>query len=239
MKFSKIVLIDDEPDILDLLQYNLEKERAQVKAFCSGLEAMAYISNERPDVIVCDWMMDDIDGLEMCRQLKMNQELCCIPFVMLTAKDHEADIVSALEMGAEDYIVKPVKMKELIVRLKKILKRQKPPMEFSVKTTQEKPEQSDNLLKYKEIKIDVDKHQVHVDDKNVDLTYSEFKLLQLLISRSGRVYSRNQIIEKLNGMDYIATERSVDVQIVGLRKKIGSLKNYLETVRGVGYRMKD
>ncbi len=158
---------------------------------------------------------------------------------MLTAKDHEADIVTALEMGAEDYIVKPVKMKELIVRLKKILKRQNPPVEITVKTSQEKTEKSENLLTYKEIRIDVDRHQVHVDDKNVDLTYSEFKLLQLLISRSGRVYSRNQIIEKLNGMDYIATERSVDVQIVGLRKKIGYLKNYLETVRGVGYRMKD
>lgn len=239
MKFSKIILIDDESDILEMLKYNLEKERAMIKTFTSGLEALIYISNEKPDVIVCDWMMDDIDGLEVCRRLKMNSELCYIPFVMLTARDHEADIVSALEMGAEDYIVKPVKIKELIVRLKKILKRQIPPMDFSVATSVQNPKESDNLLRYNEIKIDIDKHQVLIDDENIDLTYSEFKLLQLLISHSGRVFSRNQIIEKLNGLDYIATERSVDVLIVGLRKKIGYLKNYLETVRGVGYRMKD
>lgn len=237
MKSSKIVIIDDEADVLEMLKYNLELEKTFVYTFLSGKKALEYIRENPPDIIVCDWILDDIEGLELCRALKMDVALCDIPFVMLTGKGHEADVVTALEMGAEDYIIKPIRIKELIVRLKKILKRNKIASEQQ-HSLQGLPDNS-SLITYNEITIDIEKYQVFMNDTEVELTYSEFKLLQLFITRKGKVYSRNQIIEKLNGMDYMATERSVDVQIVGLRKKMGNLKNYLETVRGVGYRMKD
>lgn len=236
-KPPKIVVIDDEKDILDLLKYSFDRERANVRTFTTGGEALQHIRTDIPDIIICDWMMDDMEGIDVCRYLKMEPELSHIPFIMLTAKDHEADIVSALEMGADDYILKPIKIKELIVRVKKIIKRNEsretdPKQETS-------PKGNSNILKYNEITMDLEKYKVFINDELIDLTYSEFKLLQLLIYRKGRVYSRMQIIETLNGIDYMATERSVDVQIVGLRKKLMVLKDYLETVRGVGYRMKD
>jgi DNA-binding response OmpR family regulator len=232
-----IVVIDDEKDILDLLKYSFNRERANVITFTSGGEALQHIKSNIPDIIICDWMMDDMEGIDICRYLKMEPELSQIPFIMLTAKDHEADIVSALEMGADDYILKPIKIKELIIRVKKIIKRNE------IKETNQKQETSPkgnkNIITYNEITMDLEKYKVFINEQLIDLTYSEFKLLQLLIHRKGRVYSRMQIIESLNGIDYMATERSVDVQVVGLRKKLMILKDYLETVRGVGYRMKD
>lgn len=237
MKSSKIVIIDDEADVLEMLKYNLELEKTFVYTFLSGKKALDHIRENPPDIIVCDWILDDIEGLELCRALKMDAALCDIPFVMLTGKGHEVDVVTALEMGAEDYIIKPIRIKELIVRLKKILKRHKTASQQKDASLKNFPDNS-NIITYNEITIDIEKYQVFMNNTEVELTYSEFKLLQLFITRKGKVYSRNQIIEKLNGMDYMATERSVDVQIVGLRKKMGSLKNYLETVRGLGYRMR-
>ncbi len=237
MEHSKIVIIDDEEDILELLKYNLNKERASVRTFTRGDEAYNYISKHKVDGIICDWMLEDIDGLEICRRVKLNPELRNIPFVMLTARGDEIDVVTALELGAEDYIVKPIRIKELMTRLKKIIRRSKNHEAqqlpaYALTTT-------DHLIEYKDIAMNIDKHLVSICETPVELTYSEFKLLQLLISRPGKVFSRNQIIEKLNGMDYIATERSVDVQVVGLRRKIGKYKACLETVRGVGYRIRN
>lgn len=237
MKSLKIVVIDDNEDILELLKYNLNQEKASVITFTKGNEAFNYINQKKPDAIICDWMLEDIDGLEICRRVKMNPELRNIPFIMLTARGDEIDVVTALELGAEDYIVKPIRIRELTTRLKKIIRRSKNNEKQNLNVSNTSLHESS--IHYKDIAMDIDRHTVSIAEESLELTYSEFKLLQLLISRPGKVFSRSQIIEKLNGIDYIATERSVDVQVVGLRKKIGKYKGYLETVRGVGYRIKD
>ena len=240
MKSSNIVVIDDEKDILELIKYNLEKERATVQVFSSGREALTSIRNQAPDLIICDWMIDDMDGLDICRYLKREPCLMHIPFIMLTARGDEIDAVTALELGADEYLVKPIRIKELITRLKKVMQRSQTPAEPMARPVDyQLPEKADKVLRFKELIINIDQYKAYAEGETLDLTHSEFKLLQLLINRPGKVYTRNQIIEKLNGLDYFATERSIDVQVVGLRKKLGKYKDYLETVRGVGYRMQE
>jgi DNA-binding response OmpR family regulator len=239
MKFSTIVVIDDEADILELIRYNLEKEKAVVRTFTSGTEAVRMMHEQAPDLILCDWMMDDIDGLDLCRIVKRDPLLSHIPFVMLTARGDEIDAVTALELGADEYLTKPIRIKELTTRIRKILKRTAPPDAVSDKPTAQSAIPNDKLLLFKQLTINIDHHKAFIDTDPLDLTYTEFKLLQLLISKPGRVYTRNQIMEKVNGMDYYATERSIDVQVAGLRKKLGIYKEFLETVRGVGYRMQE
>ncbi|MEM9832715.1 MAG: response regulator transcription factor [Bacteroidota bacterium] len=249
MKDTTIAIIDDQEDILELLEYNLTKERAQVRTFTSGYEGLAFISESLPDAIICDWMLEDIDGIEICREVKRQEQLEHIPFIMLTARSDEIDAVIALEVGADDYIAKPVRIKELISRIKRSLKQRQSIPESKVSSssaplqptpsTEEEGEPSPPKLCFKKLTVDVEKYKAHLDDIELNLTYTEFKLLQLFVAKPGRVYSRHQIIEKLNGLDYIVTERSIDVQIVGLRKKLGKYKDYLETVRGVGYRLSD
>ncbi|WP_224994934.1 response regulator transcription factor [Cesiribacter sp. SM1] len=236
MESKSIVVVDDEADILELLKYNFEKEGARVQVFSSGNAAYAYLKDHLPDLIVSDWMMPDLDGLELYQRLEKEPGFKGIPYVILTARSLEEEVVKALELGVDDCIVKPVRIKELIARVKRLVHRQK---KSGLEDTHEKNTAAgDHLLKYREIAMNLEQHKVYVDASHIDLTYSEFKLLQLLISRKGKVYSRNQIIENLNGMDCGATERSVDVQVVGLRKKIEPLRSYLETVRGIGYRMR-
>lgn len=240
MKLSKIIVIDDEEDILELIQYNLEKERATVQTFTSGREALKAIQKSAPDVVICDWMMDDIDGLDLCRVMKRDPLLAKIPFVMLTARSDEIDAVTALELGADEYLTKPIRMRELITRIKKILGRAAPVDADSSTTALLTPQLSgDKLLFFRKLSMNIENYKVAIDEESLSLTFTEFRLLQLLISRPGRVYSRNQIMEKLNGIDYFATERSIDVQVAGLRKKLGPYKDFLETVRGVGYRMQE
>lgn len=241
MKFSKIIVIDDEEDILELIQYNLVKERAIVETFTSGKEALKTMQRSTPDLVICDWMMDDIDGLDLCRLLKRDPHLAQIPFVMLTARGDEIDAVTALELGADEYLTKPIRMRELITRVKKILSRTNITELVPVVPSPQLPIQTpgDKLITFKGLRMNIENHKVSLEDEDLDLTFTEFRLLQLLISRPGRVYSRNQIMEKLNGIDYFATERSIDVQVAGLRKKLGAYKDFLETVRGVGYRMQE
>jgi DNA-binding response OmpR family regulator len=244
MKFSKIIVIDDEEDILDLIRYNLEKERAAVETFTSGKEALKAIRQSAPTLIICDWMMGDIDGLDLCRILKRDPVLSQIPFVMLTARSDEIDTVTALELGADEYLTKPIRMRELMTRIQKIITRNReanavPPVSPLPTPPAPTPATSDKLLVFKELSINIENHKVMIGDEDISLTFTEFRLLQLLISRPGRVYSRNQIMEKVNGIDYFATERSIDVQVAGLRKKLGPYKDCLETVRGVGYRMQE
>jgi DNA-binding response OmpR family regulator len=241
MKFSKIIVIDDEEDILELIRYNLEKERATVETFTSGKKALNTIQQSLPDLVICDWMMDDIDGLDLCRLLKRDSRMSQIPFVMLTARGDEIDAVTALELGADEYLIKPIRMRELITRVKKILSRNSrdEPVPALPAPELPTPTSADKLLVFKGIRMNIENHKITLDNQDLSLTFTEFRLLQLLISRPGRVHSRNQIMEKLNGIDYFATERSIDVQVAGLRKKLGPYKDYLETVRGVGYRMQE
>lgn len=238
MKGLVITIIDDETDILDLLKYNFELERFHVHTFTSGQEALTFIRSSLPHVIVCDWMLEDINGIDICRILKNDETYRDIPFIMLTARDNEVDAVTALELGADDYIAKPVRVKELISRVKKRIDiSNRNPLQLTKK--EELNSRSHGVKIYKKLTIDEEKFKAYLDRRELKLTHSEFKLLFLLISKPGKVFSRNQIIESLNGVDYLVTERSIDVQLVGLRKKLFPYKDYLETVRGIGYRLRE
>ncbi len=239
MKTSKIVVVDDDPDVLELIRYNLEKERAQVQTFTNAREALSAMREQRPDLVLSDWTMDDLDGLDLCRLLKRDPELSKIPFVMLTGRQEEIDVVTALELGADEYLFKPIRVRELMSRIKKMLNRLPNFATDANPVTQTLITVPDKMLMFRDLKMNIDHHKAYIAGSALDLTYTEFKLLQLLISKPGRVYTRTQIMEKINGMDYFATERSVDVQVAGLRKKLGPYKDLLETVRGVGYRINE
>ena len=228
---ESIVLVDDHHEILEFLEYNLKKEGYNVKSFDDSLMALKHIDSSNTDLVLTDWMMPNMDGLEFCKNLKMSQSTNGIPVVMLTCKDDEVDVVTALELGAEDYIIKPFRMKELTTRVKKILKRNK--------KDAIRERVNDTVISREGIVIEAETHRVYIDEELVEMTFSEFKLLELLAKRPGKVFTRMDIIEKINGENYFPTERSVDVQVVGLRKKLGVYKNCIETVRSVGYRFKD
>jgi two-component system alkaline phosphatase synthesis response regulator PhoP len=228
MAREHILLVEDDTDIQELVTYNLTKEGFQVTAVASGEDALEFVDKNRPDLVLLDLMLPETDGLEVCRILKGNPDTAHIPVVMLTARGEEADIVVGLEMGAVDYITKPFSNKVLIARLRAVLRRR----EASV------PEE-DTPIKIHDLAIKPGRHEALIDGKRVDLTLSEFRLLQFLARRPGWVFTRYQIVDALHGTDYPVTDRSIDVQIVGLRKKLGKAGVYIETVRGVGYRFKE
>jgi len=228
MPKEKILVVDDEEDILELVKYNLEREGFQITCAESGEKALKSTRHERPDLIVLDLMLPGIDGLEVARQLKQDQKTAGIPVVMLTAKGEEADIVTGLELGADDYVTKPFSPRVLIARIKAVLRRQ---------STQ--PKDSDQILNIGNLIIDSGRRAVSAAGNNVDLTFSEFQILLYLAARPGWVFTRSQIVDAVRGDNYPVTDRSVDVQIAGLRKKLGLHSDYIETVRGVGYRFKE
>lgn len=259
MSRRHLFVVDDEQDILDLLEYCLRKEGYEVSVFQDALTALECIEHHSPDLILSDWNMPNMDGLEFCRAVKFDNRYAHIPFVMITCRDDEIDIVSALELGAEEYMVKPFRIRELVTRVKKIIKRADLLRKIDSKLTQisangsnhsngnhqpephqtsspSKPFSQPDIVKRGELVIDPDTYQVLLEGFPLDLTFTEFNLLLLLAKRPGKVFSRNQIIELMNGEDYWPTERSVDVQVVGLRKKMGKYRSMIETVRSVGYR---
>lgn len=228
MPKEKILVVDDEEDILELVRYNLEREGFQVTCAESGENAMERTRHEGPDLIVLDLMLPGIDGLEVARRLKQNQKTAGLPIVMLTAKGEEADIVTGLELGADDYMTKPFSPRVLIARIKAVLRRQS-----------QQEQDPDRILMVGGLTIDPRRRAVSADDNIIDLTYSEFQILLFLAARPGWVFTRTQIVDAVRGEDYPVTDRSVDVQIAGLRKKLGEYSAYIETVRGVGYRFKE
>ncbi|OKS87153.1 response regulator [Mucilaginibacter polytrichastri] len=230
MRKNRLVIIDDHYDVLELLKYNFVKEGYEVKFFFTAVDALKYITNENTDLVVTDWMLPEMDGLELCKNLKLSPATKDIPLVMLTGKNDEIDAVTALEVGADDYLVKPLRVKEMLTRVKKILRR--------TDAAQLMPARNDGreYLEFGALKIDLISYKVFLNSAVLDLTMGEFKLLELIAKYPGKVFSRNQIIEKINGPQYFATERSTDVQIVGLRKKLGIYKDAIETVRSIGYR---
>ncbi len=228
MPKEKILVVDDEEDILELVKYNLEREGFRVKCAESGEKAVKSTWHERPDLIVLDLMLPGIDGLEVARRLKQDQKTAGIPIVMLSAKGEEADIVTGLELGADDYITKPFSPRVLIARIKAVLRRQ---------STQ--PKDPDQILNIGNLTIDSGRRAVSAAGNNVDLTFSEFQVLLYLAARPGWVFTRSQIVDAVRGDNYPVTDRSVDVQIAALRKKLGMHGEYIETVRGVGYRFKE
>lgn len=228
MAKESILAIDDDEDILELVRYNLERANYQVKAVTSGEEALDAARSFLPDAILLDLMLPGVDGLEVCRILKNDSQTSAIPILMLTALGEEADIVTGLELGADDYVTKPFSPRVLMARVKALLRRQNAPASPEVA-----------VLKAGDIVINSSTYEVLAGEKPVDLTHSEFQLLFLLARRPGWVFTRNQIIDNVHGEDYSVTDRSVDVLVSGLRKKLGESGKNIETVRGVGYRFRE
>jgi len=222
-----ILVIDDEEDIRELLKFNLENEGYSVSSVATGEEALDSVRKLFPDLIILDLMLPGIDGLEVCKKIKSDEQLQHIPVLMLTAKSEETDEVIGLELGADDYLTKPFSPRILLARLKSLIRRKSP-----------KDESGPGIIRIENMIIDPIRFEIKIEDNPVILTYTEFSLLHYLAQRPGWVYSRYQIVDALKGEDYIVTERSVDVQIVGLRKKLGANAKFIETVRGVGYRFK-
>ena len=228
MAQEKFLIVEDEEDVLELVRYNLEKNGYLTECAMTGREALSRAKSGVPDLVLLDLMLPQIDGLEVCRLLKADAETAALPVVMLTAKGTEADIVAGLEMGADDYITKPFSPRVLLARVKAVLRRQEMPAETD-KT----------LLRIHDIEIDPGKRRVTVRGKEAKLTSTEFNLLRFLAARPGWVFTRYQIVDAIHGNDYPVTDRSIDVQVVGLRKKLGTAGKYIETVRGVGYRFEE
>lgn len=225
----QILIIEDEDDIRELVRYNLERENFSVSEAESGETGLKAVAQKKPDLILLDLMLPGKDGLQICRELKQSPDNSRIPVMMMTAKGEESDVVTGLELGAEDYIVKPFSPKVLVARVKAVLRRKAAPAAPS----------GEDVIRIYDIVIHPGRHEVLVKDKPVELTASEFGILHFLTRRPGWVFTRYQIVDAVHGDDYPVTERSVDVQIVGLRKKLKKAGDYIETVRGVGYRFKD
>jgi len=223
-----ILVVEDEEDILELVRYNLAKEGYEVTSVTSGEDGLGIARSKLPDLVVLDLMLPGVDGLDVCRLLKTDPKTKHIPIVILTARSEEADIVTGLELGADDYITKPFSPRILIARVRVVLRRRS-----------EEPVPETATLKRGDLVIHPGRHEVLVKDKPVELTYSEFRILHYLARHPGWVFTRSQIVDAVRGDDYPVTDRSVDVQIVGLRKKLGSYGSFIETVRGVGYRLKE
>lgn len=228
MAKEHILVVDDEEDILELVRYNLTKEGYRVTTVASGEEALKSTRAAQPDIILLDLMLPGVDGLEVCRLLKQDPKTNHVPIIMLSAKGEEADIVSGLELGAADYITKPFSPRILVARLRSVLRR---------RAAETVPENAP--LTIHDLVIHPGRHEVLVQNQPADLTVTEFRLLHMLARRPGWVFTRSQIVNGVHGEDYPVSDRSVDVQVVGLRKKLGPCGDYIETVRGLGYRFKE
>ncbi len=229
MATERILVVDDEEDLLELVRYNLSKEGYRVRCAASGETAIQEAKSLLPDLILLDLMLPAVDGLAVCKLLKSNPETQHIPIMMVTAKTAEADVVSGLELGADDYITKPFSPRVLLARIRAVLRRKQKPLD----------EADPSAIRIHELVIHPGRHEVLLRGKPVELTFTEFRLLQFLARKPGWAFSRTQIVDAVKGEDYPVTERSVDVQVAGLRKKLGDLGGYIETVRGVGYRFKE
>jgi two-component system alkaline phosphatase synthesis response regulator PhoP len=227
MAREKILVVDDEEDILELVRYNLSEERYRVTSALSGEIALQKAREEHPDLILLDLMLPGLDGLSVCRELKRDPAIGSTPIIMLTAKGEDADIVVGLELGADDYIVKPFSPRVLQARIKAVLRRK------------EHDEADDALIRIHDLSIYPARHEVLLKGIPIILTTTEFRILHFLARRPGWVFSREKIINAVKGEDYAVTDRSVDVQIVGLRKKLGPAGECIQTVRGVGYKFKE
>ncbi|MBU0713793.1 MAG: response regulator transcription factor [Verrucomicrobia bacterium] len=228
MAKEHIVIVEDEEDILELLRYHLAREGYSVTTASNGAQALKIISQKMPALVLLDLMLPGLNGLELCRSLKQDPRTAAIPIMMVTAKNEESDVVLGLELGADDYIMKPFSMKVLVARVHAVLRRRKQ----SVVDT-------DAVIRIHDLVINPGRHEVLIKGKPVEMTFSELRILHLLARRPGWVMTREQIVDVVRGEDYAVTDRAVDVQIVGLRKKLGSRAEYIETVRGVGYRFKE
>ena len=222
---QKILIIEDEPDIRKTLEYNISREGYHVVGASSLLEAKSQIESDSFSLILLDLMLPDGSGLDLCREIKSDKEKSSIPIIILTAKDDEVDKVVGFELGADDYVTKPFSVRELILRMKAVLKRGE--------------KKSDNVevqRQFGQLSIDTESHEVFVDNNEIILTALEFKLLCQLVDRRGRVQSRDQLLSDVWGYSAEVTTRTVDTHIKRLREKLGSMGKYVQTIRGVGYK---
>ncbi len=225
MSHALILVVEDEEPIRLLIAMNLESAGFRVIKAKDGFQALERMREQRPDLVLLDWMLPGLNGLDVMRKMRQEADLSTIPVIMVTAKSEESDIVLGLEMGAVDYITKPFSNKILIARVRAHLRREDEPLIYE-------------SITYKQLRLDLNQHQAFLNEVPLSLTLGDFELLRLLCSSPGHVYTRSQIIKRTKGDDYPVTDRSVDVQIVSLRKKLGDFGTCLETVRGIGYRMR-
>ncbi|MDZ7373202.1 MAG: response regulator transcription factor [candidate division KSB1 bacterium] len=228
MSKGLILVVEDEPDILGLIEYNLKKHGYEVRQAASGEEALEVARTNPPDLVVLDLMLPGLDGIDVCKALRTDPSTAAVPILMLTARDQEADIVTGLEVGADDYMTKPFSVRVLLARVKALLRRRR-----LAEGTAKKP------LRFGELLIDPERFEVRAGPEKLALTRSEFELLHFLASRPGRVFTRDQIIQAIHGDNYVVTDRTVDVLVAGVRKKLGAHGARIETVRGVGYRFRE
>lgn len=226
---EKVLIIDDEMHIVELLRFNLEISGYKTIYSYDGFDGFIKAKEEKPDLILLDWMLPNISGIEVLNKIRQDADLKKIPVIMLTAKNMEDDKVEGLEVGADDYITKPFSIKELLARITSVMRR------YGMNTGKESEE-----LTAGNLKLNLTKHEVKINDKKVDLTLKEFELLKLLLKNRGKVLSRNFLLDEIWGYEYYGETRTVDVHIRYLRKKLeeaGADEKYIETIRGVGYKI--
>jgi DNA-binding response OmpR family regulator len=221
-----IAVLDDEADILELLKVNLQKAGFRFQGFQGADDLFRYLTREQPDLILLDLMLPDTDGLEVCRHIRKSESLAGIPIIMLTARGDESDKVVGLELGADDYVTKPFSVKELVARIHAVLRRPG-------------GGEASRRIAVGALVIDLDKFEVTADGAKVDLTATEFKILQLLASRRGRVFTRDQILDHLWGQEKAVIDRTIDVHIRNLREKLGGAAALIKNIRGVGYKLEE
>lgn len=227
MSKEKILIVDDEQDLVKLIRYHLEKDDYKVISANNGEDALLLARKEEPELVILDLMLPGIDGLEVCKKLKMDQKLARTAIIMLTAKGEEADVTIGLKLGADDYMTKPFSPKELVARVQAILRRTK-----SNSAIQE-------YIKIDALTIDLYKHEVTIKNKSIPLTLAEFKLLHQLANKPGRVFTRDQLLDAVSGPDTIVIDRTIDVHVASLRKKLKDFANHIITIRGIGYKFKE
>lgn len=225
---GRVLIVEDEVDLAATLEYNLTREGYQVTVAHTGQAALAAaFADPGPDVVVLDLMLPDIPGTEVCRRLREHERTRELPIVMCTAKDTEIDRVVGFEVGADDYVVKPFSVRELALRVRAMLRRS------------HRTEAESEILRFGRLKVDREAHRVWIDDAEVTLTALEFRLLYTFLSRKGRVQSREALLSDVWGIDAEVTTRTVDTHVKRLREKLGEVGDYIETLRGVGYRFRD
>jgi DNA-binding response OmpR family regulator len=227
MSKETVLVIEDETDIADLIAFHMEGAGFNVTVAHSGTMAMRAMQKQPPDLIVLDLMLPDMDGMELCRTLKRKEATRHIPVIMVTAKGEEVDRIVGLELGADDYVVKPFSTRELTLRVKTVLRRLRGPKEEK------------KVLKHEAVVLDVDAHKVTIEDQKIELTLTEFKLLYELLVNKGRVRSREILLNNVWGYTFEGYERTVDTHVQRLRRKMGGFGNIIETVRGIGYMIKE
>ncbi|MCB1044548.1 MAG: response regulator [Acidobacteria bacterium] len=228
MASQRVLIVEDEEDIAQLLAYNLRRDAFDVITADNGREALDRVMTDQPDLILLDLMLPEVSGIDVCRKLKTDQRTRDIPIIMLTARSEEADMVTGLEMGADDYITKPFSPRVLMARVRAVLRRR-----------QVSEIATDEMIHAGPLVIYPQRFQVTAEGEDLKLTLMEFNLLVTLAKNPGRVYSRDQIVSSIRGDNYAVTDRAVDVLVVGLRKKLGAHSSWVETVRGVGYRFRE